>query len=56
MNERDGPLLDTLMKNNMLPSGECSIEHPLGGVVGRAGLVTSRLAIGQVRRFSSTFR
>ena len=55
MNKRDGPLLDTLMKNNMSPSGGCSIEHPLG-VVGRAGLVTSRLAIGQVRRFSSTFR
>ena len=31
MNKRDGPLLDTLMKNNMSPSGGCSIEHPLGG-------------------------
>jgi hypothetical protein len=29
--ERDGPLLGTLMKNNMSPSGGCSIEYPLGG-------------------------
>jgi hypothetical protein len=28
MHERYGPLLDTLMKNNMSPSGVCSIEHP----------------------------
>ena len=29
--ERDGPLLGTLMKNSMSPSGGCSIERPRGG-------------------------